>query len=52
MKVINFWRDQEIRLGFLLGNEILEPALATTSLAPDEEKVFRNTISFIRGARA
>jgi 2-keto-4-pentenoate hydratase/2-oxohepta-3-ene-1,7-dioic acid hydratase in catechol pathway len=52
MKVINFWRDQEIRLGFLIGNEILEPALATSSLAPGEEKVFRNTISFIRGGEA
>jgi hypothetical protein len=36
MKVVNFWRDQEIRLGFHLGNEILEPALASCSLAPGE----------------
>jgi len=48
MKVVNFWRDQEIRLGFLLGNEILEPALASSSLSPEEEKFFRDTISFIR----
>jgi hypothetical protein len=52
MKVVNFWRDQEIRLSFHLGNEILEPALASSSLAPGEENLFRDTISFIRAGEA
>ena len=40
MKLVSFWRDQEVRLGFLLGDEILEPGLARSSLAPGEEKCF------------
>jgi 2-keto-4-pentenoate hydratase/2-oxohepta-3-ene-1,7-dioic acid hydratase in catechol pathway len=48
MKLVSFWRDQEVRLGFLLGDEILEPGLARSSLAPGEEQVFRDATSFIR----
>jgi len=49
MKLVSFWRAGEIRLGFLLDGEILEPGLAQSLLAPGEEQVFRDTISFIRG---
>jgi 2-keto-4-pentenoate hydratase/2-oxohepta-3-ene-1,7-dioic acid hydratase in catechol pathway len=48
MKLVSFWRDQEVRLGFLLDDEILEPGLARSSLAPGEEQVFRDATSFIR----
>jgi 2-keto-4-pentenoate hydratase/2-oxohepta-3-ene-1,7-dioic acid hydratase in catechol pathway len=50
MKVVGFWRDQQVRLGFLLENEILEPGLAGSLLASEEEQFFRDVISFIRGA--
>ena len=50
MKVVGFWRDQQVRLGFLLENEILEPGLAGSLLASEEEHFFRDVISFIRGA--
>jgi len=49
MKVASFWRDQNIRLGLLLDNEILEPGLAVSLLEPGEEVFFSDTISFIRG---
>jgi 2-keto-4-pentenoate hydratase/2-oxohepta-3-ene-1,7-dioic acid hydratase in catechol pathway len=49
MKVVNFWRDQKIRLGLLLGNKILEPGLAASPLEPGDEVFFSDTISFIRG---
>ena len=48
MKLVSFWRDQEVRLGFLLDDEILELGLARSSLAPGEEQVFRDATSFIR----
>lgn len=48
MKLVNFWRGQEIRLGFHLGDRILDGALACTFLAPGEEKAFRQAVSFIR----
>jgi len=50
MKIVGFWRDQQIRLGFLLENEILEPGLAGSLLASEEEQFFRDAISFIYGA--
>jgi 2-keto-4-pentenoate hydratase/2-oxohepta-3-ene-1,7-dioic acid hydratase in catechol pathway len=51
MKLVSFLRDQEVRLGFLLDNEILEPGLARSSLAPGEEPVFRDATSFIRAGK-
>ena len=48
MKLVSFLRDQEVRLGFLLDDKILEPCLAGISLAPGEERVFRDATSFIR----
>ena len=48
MKIVNFWRERKIRLGLLLDNEVLEPALAD-SLKPGEQTFFSDTISFIRG---
>lgn len=49
MKVVGFWRDQQVRLGFLLENEILEPALAASLLRSGEHHFFADAISFIRG---
>jgi 2-keto-4-pentenoate hydratase/2-oxohepta-3-ene-1,7-dioic acid hydratase in catechol pathway len=49
MKVVNFWREQKVRLGLLLGYEILEPGLADSLLEPGEQAFFSDTISFIRG---
>ena len=49
MKVVSFWRDQKIRLGLLLDNEILEPGLAISLLEPGERVFFSDTISFVRG---
>jgi 2-keto-4-pentenoate hydratase/2-oxohepta-3-ene-1,7-dioic acid hydratase in catechol pathway len=51
MKLVSFLRDQEVRLGFLLDNEILEPGLARSSLAPGEEPVFRDATSCIRAGK-
>jgi len=48
MKLVSFWRDQGVRLGFLVDDEILEPGLARSSLAPGEQQVFRDATSFIR----
>jgi 2-keto-4-pentenoate hydratase/2-oxohepta-3-ene-1,7-dioic acid hydratase in catechol pathway len=48
MKLVSFWRDREVRLGFLVDDEILEPGLARSLLAPGEQQVFRDATSFIR----
>ena len=48
MKVVGFWRDGQVRLGFLLESEILEPGLAS-SLLPDERPFFADAVSFICG---
>ncbi len=49
MKLVSFWRDGELRFGFLLEDgQILEPGLASSSLAPGDERVFRDATSFIR----
>jgi 2-keto-4-pentenoate hydratase/2-oxohepta-3-ene-1,7-dioic acid hydratase in catechol pathway len=52
MKIVSFWRDQKTRLGLLLNNEILEPALADSLLEPEERVFFSDTISFIRGGES
>ena len=49
MKLVSFWREERIRLGFLLGSEILEPGLADSFLGPGEDQFFLDAISFIRG---
>lgn len=49
MKVVSFWREETIRFGLRLGDEILEPALADSLLVPQERAFFTDTISFIRG---
>jgi len=51
MKLVGFLRDQEVRLGFLLDDEILDAGLACSSLAPAEEHVFRDATSFIRAGK-
>jgi hypothetical protein len=45
MKLVSLLRDQEVRLGFLLDDNILEPCLARSSLAPGEEQMFRDATS-------
>jgi 2-keto-4-pentenoate hydratase/2-oxohepta-3-ene-1,7-dioic acid hydratase in catechol pathway len=45
MRLVSFWRDEEIRLGFDLGGDVLEPGLAS------EDKIFRDTVSFIRAGQ-
>jgi 2-keto-4-pentenoate hydratase/2-oxohepta-3-ene-1,7-dioic acid hydratase in catechol pathway len=52
VKLVNFWRDQEIQLGFALDGQILDAASACASPAPGKEKIFRDTISFIRAGEA
>jgi 2-keto-4-pentenoate hydratase/2-oxohepta-3-ene-1,7-dioic acid hydratase in catechol pathway len=49
MKVVSFWRDETIRFGLRLGDEILEPSLAAALLEPRERAFFGDAISFIRG---
>ena len=48
MKVVSFWRDQKIRLGLLLDNEILEAGIGDFLLEPEND-FFSDTISFVRG---
>jgi 2-keto-4-pentenoate hydratase/2-oxohepta-3-ene-1,7-dioic acid hydratase in catechol pathway len=50
MKLVNFWRDQEVRMGFLLGDELLEPG-RVASLSVDERRAFKDTISFIQAGK-
>jgi 2-keto-4-pentenoate hydratase/2-oxohepta-3-ene-1,7-dioic acid hydratase in catechol pathway len=52
VKLVNFWRGQDVRLGFLLGSQVVDAASACASLAPSEEKIFRDIISFIRAGEA
>lgn len=52
MKLISFWRDQEIRLGFHLDGEILEPGLAGPLLQPGEDAMIRDAIAFIQSGEA
>ena len=49
MKVVSFWRDEKIRFGLRLGDEIMEPSLAAALLDPRERAFFSDAISFIRG---
>jgi 2-keto-4-pentenoate hydratase/2-oxohepta-3-ene-1,7-dioic acid hydratase in catechol pathway len=51
MKLASFLRDQEVRLGFVLDDKILEPGLARSWLAPGEEHLFRDAASFIRAGK-
>jgi 2-keto-4-pentenoate hydratase/2-oxohepta-3-ene-1,7-dioic acid hydratase in catechol pathway len=52
MRIVSFWREQKVRLGLLLENEILEPALAGSLLDPEERAFFLDTLSFIRGGKS
>lgn len=47
MKLVSFLRDRETRLGFLLGDEILEPGLAD-SLPRAQQHLMQDAISFIQ----
>jgi len=53
MKIVSFWRDQDVRFGFLVDDEVLDVALAASMLPRREEDAFfRNVVSFIRGGDA
>ncbi|QEX21165.1 2-hydroxyhepta-2,4-diene-1,7-dioate isomerase [Hypericibacter adhaerens] len=52
MKLVNFWRDGDVRLGFMLGEEILEPGLAGSLLGPGEARLIADTVSFIGSGEA
>jgi len=53
MKIVSFWRDQDVRFGFLVDDEVLDVALAASMLPRrEEEAFFRNVVSFIRGGDA
>ena len=49
MKLVSFWREERIRLGFLRGNEILDPGLADSFLEPGEDQFF-TTLSRLSAA--
>ena len=51
MKLVGFLPNQQVRLGFLLEEEILDAGLACSSLAPGEEHLFRDATSFIRAGK-
>jgi 2-keto-4-pentenoate hydratase/2-oxohepta-3-ene-1,7-dioic acid hydratase in catechol pathway len=52
MKIVNFWRDDEVRLGILVDDKILDLASAALSLPQGRESYFRDVLSFIRGGAA
>jgi 2-keto-4-pentenoate hydratase/2-oxohepta-3-ene-1,7-dioic acid hydratase in catechol pathway len=49
MKIASFCRDRQVRLGILLDEAILDAASAASALAPEQERYFRDALSFIRG---
>ena len=52
MKLVSFWREHKIALVSHLGEAIFEPGLAASSLAPSEEHIFDDAISYIRSGEA
>jgi 2-keto-4-pentenoate hydratase/2-oxohepta-3-ene-1,7-dioic acid hydratase in catechol pathway len=52
MKIVSFWRDQEVRLGILVGETILDVASAASAQGHGQAPYFRDTLSFIRGGEA
>ena len=52
MRIVNFWRDHEVRLGILIDEKILDAALAAPLLPQGQEWYFHDALSFIRGGDA
>ena len=52
MRIVNFWRDHEVRLGILIDEKILDVALAAPLLPQGQEWYFHDALSFIRGGDA
>jgi 2-keto-4-pentenoate hydratase/2-oxohepta-3-ene-1,7-dioic acid hydratase in catechol pathway len=52
MKIVSFWRDQEVRLGGLVDEAILDVASAASAQRQGQEPYFHDALSFIRGGKA
>ena len=52
MKIVSFWRDQEVRLGILVDEAILDVASAAPAQQQGQEPYFHDALSFIRGGKA
>ena len=52
MKIVSFWRDQEVRLGVLVDEAILDVASAASAQRQGQEPYFHDALSFIRGGDA
>jgi 2-keto-4-pentenoate hydratase/2-oxohepta-3-ene-1,7-dioic acid hydratase in catechol pathway len=52
MKIVSFWRDQEVRLGVLVDEAILDVASAASAQRQGQEPYFHDALSFIRGGKA
>jgi len=51
MRIVNFWRNHEVRLGILIGEKILDAVLAAP-LLPQGQEYFHDALSFVRGGDA
>ena len=52
MKIVSFWRDQEVRVGILVEEAILDVASAASAQRQGQEPYFHDALSFIRGGKA
>ena len=52
MKIVSFWRDQEVRLGILVDDVILDVASAASAERQRQVPYFDDALSFIRGGKA
>jgi len=52
MKIVSFWRGQEVRLGIVVEDEILDVASTAFVQQQGQEQYFHNALSFIRGGEA
>jgi len=52
MKIVSFWRDQEVRVGILVDEAILDVASAASAQRQGQEPYFHDALSFIRGGKA
>ena len=51
MKIVSFWRDQEVQLGILVDDVILDVASAASAHRQGQEPYFDDALSFIRGGK-
>src|SRR5690348_5610943 len=52
MKIVSFWRDQEVRLGILVDDVIVDVASAASVHRQGQVSYFDDALSFIRGGKA